>query len=209
MKPRPSLLSSIVCTVLVVASLEGSTRALAQTLIPAGSGSGTVVSTPPFFNFPVLVSGAEMAGGTQRNTYSGKDNIGGAFVGETIYGIDLPNPIGPCVAPDGSAGTSFPLEPAATVRTYAKGQLFLFESSGGTHCITNKVAAGQVHYPFSETLTSVVTGGTGPFASASGSLTETFTGVSLTNNLNVMITGFGGGAFLSVGETVTGGSITK
>jgi hypothetical protein len=100
-------------------------------------------------------------------TYEGKDNIGGHFTGQDLEQYSFTG--SSCTAPDGSAGSVFVLVQATGVNTYKQGQLYLAGAGAadGSVCASNSTGATQAILTFS------VTGGTGQFTNATGSITLT------------------------------------
>ncbi len=106
-------------------------------------------------------------------THTGQDNIGGRFSGQMLAEYLLTG--NSCTAPDGSAGVTFVLVQATAADNYNQGQLYYAAvgASAGSGCASSKTAS------VSETLTLPIVGGTGKFASASGSIMLKFTGYTL------------------------------
>src|SRR6516165_3340432 len=97
-------------------------------------------------------------------TYSGVDNIGGPLTGQEIDEYSFTGST--CPAPDGTTGTAFVLVQANKVDTYIQGQLYsaAVGAKAGSGCASNTTGSTRAIETFS------VTGGTGKFANASGSL---------------------------------------
>jgi hypothetical protein len=161
---RLVLALAMVVSLTVLVSAVG---AEAKTIKLRGSGQGTDLTSA--FSF----DGAAPA---QSIVSTGKDNIGGAFniqdVGEYSFTADS------CTAPDGSAGTAIFLVQSAEVINYKGGQLFLSgtATADNTGCASS-TTPGTGSFGLTETQT--ITGGTGKFAHASGSITSTVVGTGL------------------------------
>ncbi|HLW70159.1 MAG TPA: hypothetical protein VKS22_06010 [Candidatus Binataceae bacterium] len=106
-------------------------------------------------------------------TYSGKDNVGGSYTGQTV--AEWSPTTTTCTAPDTTAGVEYTLVQSNAVTTFAKGQVFLLAtpSSSDTFCasLTTGSQGGALTY--------TVTAGSGKFAAATGTITITFTNAVL------------------------------
>jgi hypothetical protein len=124
-----------------------------------GSGSFSFVSA--FFTYDG-VNGAILATG------SGEDNFGGQETFQCVAEEVATKTS--CTAPDGSAGTRFNLVQADCVFTYKQGQLYTkaVGAAAGGECGSNTTTSSG------GSITYTVTGGSGKFAGASGSLTLPF-----------------------------------
>ena len=152
-----SLCSKLLVVAWVIAFIIVSNpAAFAGTVNVKGSDAGTFLTA----NFSYDGKGAAIEGDS-----SGSDNIGGHFkskkLNEATFGT------GSCTGPDGTTGIPATLVHADEVDTYNQGQLLL-DGTVGTYCVifsTHSILA---------TFTLSVVAGTGKFANASGSITETF-----------------------------------
>ncbi len=148
----------------IVALIASNPNAFAKTVKMKGSDQGTTLTAN--FSFDGVASAISII-------FTGKDNLGGEFNGQDVGEYSFTG--SSCTAPDSSAGIQFVLVQAQEVINYEDGQLY---SSGvgagdGTGCASNTTGS----YGLTETHT--VTGGTGKFASASGSITGSITGKTL------------------------------
>jgi hypothetical protein len=163
-KYRLVLALAMVIFLTVLVSAGG---AEAKTVKVKGSAQGTDLTSA--FSFDGVAPALSIVS-------TGKDSIGGVFndqdVGEYSFTANS------CTAPDGSPGIAFFLVQAAEVINYRDGQLYLSgaASADNTGCSSN-TTPGTGSFGLTETQT--VTGGTGKFAHASGSLTSTVVGTGL------------------------------
>jgi hypothetical protein len=138
--------------------------AFAATVKVQGSNAGTFVTAN--FTYDGVAPAISI-------TYTGQDNLGGSFTGQDIgeYSVTTRR----CTAPDGSAGTVFVLVRATEVDTYNQGQLYSAGAgaAAGIGCESNTTGS------FGLIETHSVMGGTGKFASASGSIMHKVTGKTL------------------------------
>jgi hypothetical protein len=165
--------------VIALLIISSNPNAFAKTVTVNGSGQGTDLTSA--FSFDGVAPALSIVS-------TGKDNIGGTFntqdVGEYSFTATS------CTAPDGTAGTAFILVQAAAVINYRDGtdgkdgkdgkdgQLYLSGTSatGNSGC-TSSTTPGTGSYGLTETQS--ITGGTGKFAHASGSITFTVVGTGL------------------------------
>jgi hypothetical protein len=149
---------------IIAAVIASNHNAFAETIKVKGSEAGTSVTVNFSFN-----------GVTPANysTFTGSDNIGGPFSAQQIADFSLDTGSG--MAPDGSAGTVAVLIQSTEVDSYNPGQLYStgVGAAAGSGCLSNTTVS------FGLTVILSVTGGTGKFANASGSLTYTETGTIL------------------------------
>jgi hypothetical protein len=104
---------------------------------------------------------------------TGKDNIGGAFNAQDIHEYSFTTDS--CTAPDGTAGTVTVSVQSGEVINYKGDQLYLSSgpATGDTGCVSSSTGS------FDVTGTQTVTGGTGKFANASGTVIYTVIGTGL------------------------------
>jgi hypothetical protein len=154
----------IVAGIIAILIISSNPSAFAKTVNVKGSGQGTALTAN--FSFDEVVPALSIIS-------TGKDNIGGTFnahdVGEYAFTATS------CTAPDGTAGVETVLVQAVEVRTYNKGQLY----TSGTAAANNTGCSSSTTGSFRTTETHSVIGGTGKFANASGSITQTVTGTGL------------------------------
>jgi hypothetical protein len=129
------------------------------------------------------------------NQFNGKDNFG-AFTGSCV--AEYATGVATCTAPDGTAGTNFDLVASDCVTTYGlTGQIFSHEAAAkGIGCQSNTTASQ------SQTVGYNIVGGTGPFASAAGTLTSVVTAFTTAAPS-------GGGGIFGGGSFSDTGSVTK
>jgi hypothetical protein len=152
---RRALFAAGVLALLVTIPLHGD----AASILVKGSALLTFTSTN--FSYDGVTPG-------NLNLAQGQDNLGGHF---TSQGVSEYTASHSCVAPDGTSGTQFDLLQLDGVTTYSEGQLFLNATGpSAAHLCTN--ASGVIF----GTATLTVTGGTGKFANAAGTLVERFSG---------------------------------
>jgi hypothetical protein len=170
---RKEFTNRIKIAFVALASLPLATLATVQTARARdfkfkADASGSVSGMP--FHFTT-----NPAEGTGIGTLTGKSNKGkfsGVFIGGTVLTSPVPTP---CTLPDGGAGTSNTVLGSVVIfRFDSKGdQLFgVSPSGGGTEC--DGTAGPPTSYD--GTLRFSITGGTGRFAGASGTLTEHYYG---------------------------------
>jgi hypothetical protein len=154
----------IVAGVIAALLISSNPSAFAKTVTVKGSGQGASLTSA--FSF----DGVRPAGSIVS---TGKDNLGGTFndqdVGEYTFTATS------CTAPDGSAGIELFLVQAAAVINYKSGQIY----TSGMATAGNSGCASKTTGSLGLTETQSVTGGTGKFANASGSITFTITGTRL------------------------------
>ena len=156
-----SLCSKLLIMVGVIAAVIASSHnGFAGTVAIIGREAGTFVTA----NF--TYDGTSNAG---WSTYKGDDNVGGRFTGQDLEEYSFTR--SSCTAPDHSVGTVIVLVQATRADIYNQGQLYSagVGAADGTGCVSN--TTGRV----GATLILSVTGGTGKFANASGSLRTTIT----------------------------------
>jgi hypothetical protein len=149
--------------VIALLIISSNPSAFAKTVTVNGSAEGTDLTSA--FSFDGVAPALSIVS-------TGKDNIGGRFnsqnVGEYSFTADS------CTAPDGTAGTTSVPVQSAGVFNYKDGQIYTSGTAGaGTGC--NSSTTGS----FGLTQTVSVTGGSGEFANASGSITFTVVGKGL------------------------------
>jgi len=169
--------------------LISASESLAKTTKVKGSGSASFVTA--FFSYDGVEDAFQFTG-------SGKDNLGGQSTFQVIA-ENGPATATVCTAPDGTAGLQYDLVAATGVTFYNTGQLFssAVPSSSNHECVSNTTGS------FGGTITYTVNGGTGKFATATGSVTATFTGQTLAAPLA------GAGGFFGSEEFTVVGSVTK
>ncbi len=140
--------------------------------------------------------------GTAAGTMTGKSNKG-QYIAQCVGGAVLTTPVPiPCTLPGGAPGTLFTFVGEVTVFHFdsTEDQLFAVSASGaGTEC----AASSGPPTPFHGTLSFNITGGTGRFAGASGTLTLDFDGQYL-----VFLNPASSGAFGWVADEWTGNITT-
>jgi hypothetical protein len=192
MKCKASALSIVSVLALVLVLILAS-ESLAKATTVKGSGSATFISNSTF-------SYDGTPGDASVNTGSAKDNLGGQYTFQSVaeYGAATATT---CTAPDGTAGLQYDLVASNTVVTYNSGQAYssAVPSSSNKQCLSNTTGS------FSGTTTYTVNGGTGKFATASGSVTITFTGTTLA----APGTPPGAGGFFGADQFTETGSVTK
>lgn len=153
---------------------------------------GTFVGS--FVNVPYSFDGAAEA---SLLTFQGKDNLGGPFVGQNVAEyVDAGQTCN--TLPGGASGELYNLVEGISAQTYSGNlsQVVAFNNSGSA-CLdtTTGLEVGQVN--------SVITGGSGNFANASGTTTSNF----VTQILDVPAApGYG---VFGVAQGVNSGSVTK
>ena len=123
---------------------------------------------------------------------SGYDNIEGNFVAQD-YAEDALTSSGTCTAPDGTAGTNYPLVGDIQINTYTSADQMYMSFSTGNDCLSNTTPS------FGGAQDGTVTGGTGKLAKASGPIHETYVGVFVSAPLSP-----GFGYIVTVQVTITG-----
>ena len=154
----------IVTGIIAILIISSNPSAFAETVTVKGSAQGTALTAN--FSFDGVAPASSIIS-------TGKDNIGGTFNAQDVgeYAFTATS----CTAPDGTAGTAFVLVQGKEVRTYKKGQLY----TSGTAAADNSGCQSNTTGSFGLTETHSVIGGTGKFANASGSITQTVTGTGL------------------------------
>jgi hypothetical protein len=154
----------IVAGIIAILIISSNPSAFAETVTVKGSAQGTALTAN--FSFDGVTPASSIIS-------TGKDNIGGTFNAQDVseYAFSATS----CTAPDGTAGTAFVLVEGKEVRTYKKGQLY----TSGTAAADNSGCQSNTTGSFGLTETHSVIGGTGEFANASGSITQTVTGTGL------------------------------
>ena len=155
---------SVVGLALVVVLISVS-DSLAQANPVKGSGAGTFVTAN--FSYDGLAPAVS-------TTQSGTDTVAGPFTRQTV--AESKPTITACTAPDSTAGLQFDLVAADTVTTFNTGQLYASAVASPTNheCVSNTTGS------FGGAQTYTVNGGTGKYATATGTVTSTFTGQILT-----------------------------
>jgi hypothetical protein len=104
---------------------------------------------------------------------SGYDNIEGNFVAQDYAEDNLiaEDNLRTCTAPDGTAGTNYPLVGDIQINTYTSADQMYMSFSTGNDCLSNTTPS------FGGAQDGTVTGGTGKLAKASGPIHETYVGV--------------------------------
>ncbi len=152
-----------------------------------GSGSATYATAN--FTYDGNAAAVQLSG-------SGKDNFGGKYTVSSVAEWALNGAA--CATTSGASGVEYDLVGADGVSNYTKGQVY-YTSTGAaasTQCVT---ATGA----FSGTVNFIVGGGSGSYATASGTVSVAFTGQT-TSAPNGGLNGLFGA------ETFTqSGSITK
>jgi hypothetical protein len=163
---RKSISSKLVIVAGNIATLiiSSNPSAFAKNVKVKGSGQGTALTAN--FSFDEVAPALSIVS-------TGEDKIGGTFNAQDVgeYSFTATS----CTAPDGTAGTETVLVQAVEVRTYNKGQLY----TSGTAAANNSGCSSSTTGSFRLTETHSVIGGTGKFANASGSITQTVTGIGL------------------------------
>ena len=154
----------IVGGIIAILIISSNPSAFAETVTVKGSAQGTALTAN--FSFDGVTPASSIIS-------TGKDNIGGTFNAQDVseYAFTATS----CTAPDGTAGTAFVLVQGKEVRTYKKGQLY----TSGTAAADNSGCQSNTTGSFGLTETHSAIGGTGEFANASGSITQTVTGTGL------------------------------
>ena len=156
-----------VAGVIAILIISSNPSAFAKTVTVKGLGQGTDLTSA--FSFDGVAPAVSIVS-------TGKDNLGGTFniqdVGEYSFTATS------CTAPDGTAGTTFFLVQSAAVINYKGGQIYTSgtAAAGNSGC-TSSTTPGTGSFGLTETVS--VTGGSGKFAHASGSITFTVVGTGL------------------------------
>jgi hypothetical protein len=162
METRISRLRCVAGSLAALALLTvGSSPAFAKSV--KGSGHNTSVTTN--FSYDGIAPALLFTG-------SGNDNIGGSY---DLQGVnEFSATATPCTTSDGNPGLTFNLVESDGAGTYNGGQLYFTAvgATAGSYCLT---ATGE----FTGSVTYDVSGGSGKFAHASGSVTITFKGQTL------------------------------
>lgn len=154
-------LRCVVSSLAALALLIVGSNAFAKSV--RGSGHNTSVTTN--FSYDGITPALLFTG-------SGSDNIGGPY---QLQGVnEFSATATPCTTSDGNSGLTFNLVESDGAGTYNGGQVYFTAvgTTAGSYCLT---ATGE----FTGSVTYDVSGGTGKFAHASGSLTITFKGQTL------------------------------
>ena len=182
----------IVLGLAVVLVLAAASNSLAAPKPIKYKASGNLTFVTAFFSYDGVSSAVYVTG-------SGKDNLGGSATVQAV-GEFGPATVTTCTAPDGTAGLEYELDAANSVGTYTTGdQVFssAVASPGNLECLSNTTGS------FGATVTYTVDGGTGKFATASGSVTVTVTGNLLAAPLG------GAGGLFGAEHFTSAGSVTK
>jgi hypothetical protein len=137
--------------------LVSAVSAEAKTVKVKGSAQGTFLTSA--FSFDGAAPALSIVS-------TGKDNIGGAFSAQNIEEYSFTTDS--CTAPDGTAGiVDLPVQDAEVIN-YKSDQLYLSGgATSGTGCLSTTTGSSGL------TGTLTVTGGTGKFANASGTIIYT------------------------------------
>jgi hypothetical protein len=153
--------------VIALLIISSNPSAFAKTVTVKGLGEGTDLTSA--FSFDGVAPALSIIS-------TGKDNLGGTFnvqdVGEYSFTATS------CTAPDGTAGTTSFLVQSAAVINYKNGQIYTsgMAAAGNSGC-DSSTTPGTGSFGLTETVS--VTGGSGKFANASGSITFTVVGNGL------------------------------
>jgi len=175
----------------VIAGLIASNHnAFPGTLNVKGSGSETGGTT--YFSFDGASHPGNPTGAASQLLLTGTDNIGGRFTGQNTaeYTLDFSKS---CTAPNGTTGVAVELVEAVEAVTYKQGQLYSSAEGPTSGC-------ASFDGSFTETETHTVTGGTGKFSNASGSITLTITGRILSAPASPGFGTFGAAAIAETGS---------
>ena len=179
--------SIVVATTVIVVMGAGVSKA-GQNYKETFSGSYT---NDPNFSYDGEANNPISYGAT-----AGHDNIEGNFVAQDYFEADATGS-GPCTAPDGTAGSNFPLVAENDINTYPSGdQLYLFFATGND-CGSNSTGV------FAGTEDGTVIGGSGKLAKASGPIHESYVGVVISAPASP---GFG---FIATAQATITGTVTR
>ena len=160
------------------------TLAMICAAVPAEAASENLKGTS-FLTFVSANFSYDGLAPANLNLARGQDNLGGRFSSQGVseYTVGLS-----CHEPDGSLGTEFDLLQLDSVNVYSDGQIFA-TASGPSAAHLCATAAGLIV----GIATLRVTGGTGRFVNASGTLVVTFTG-------QVLVSGAASGGYGDLGS---------
>ena len=190
MKPQSSRFKLAFAAAMLGASFASGSAVFAKTAPFTGSGTYTFVTAS--FSYDGAAPAVVLTGSENTNRLG--------FTTFQTTAEDSPT-VTSCMAPDGSAGTTFDLVRSDGAMISKQGILYITAvgATAGGECVSNSTGAA------SGTAAYTVTGGTGTLSGASGSLLVTFTAQTLA----APGTPPGSNGLFGAGQFTFSGSLTK